>query len=67
VTSRPLATSERPLAELVRAGRRISRLSTFGRRSEGALSHLKQAIKLSPLSAVVRSLLRKQDDVVKGA
>ncbi|MBB4857736.1 FkbH-like protein [Novosphingobium chloroacetimidivorans] len=46
-----------PLVDLIRQGRRLSRLAIFGNRPKSQLAPIKQAVKLTPLSRMLRKAL----------
>ena len=54
------AFAKADLLNLIRAGRRASRLTTFGGDRTGILPYIKQAVKLTPLSGLARTLLGKR-------
>lgn len=47
------------LVAFVRSGRKLSRFETFGRPSSGFADQLKQAVKMTPISSMVRKILGK--------
>ncbi|VWX53507.1 HAD-IIIC family phosphatase [Novosphingobium sp. 9U] len=56
-TVSPNLPSDAPLVDLIRQGRKLSRLAIFGNRPKSQLAPIKQAVKLTPLSRMLRKAM----------